>query len=554
MVWAVIFALAVAAVVALVQPLFRAPTQDAPALDDEDYLAAQLEDIERERDAGLLSDAAAEAAVREARRRLLDRARAQTAKAKPVSPQARMASAMAVAAAPAAALAIYLAIGNPSLSPAVPERFQGAPAMQAAAPPATGLEGAANAPALETAIAQLAARLNDNPDDLDGWIMLAESYAATDRFAEAADAFARAIALAPERAALHAARGEAVAMAAGGRITDEARAEFDRALALDPAEPRARFYAAIAIYQAGDTDAALDGLVALANDAEPGALWLPIVGEQIAAFAEELGRSMDDLPFTDGARAHLSALPAGGASSTSPEILEAQIAVGGAPYTDWLALIDAYAGAGDAENAADALARARQRYAAAPFVLQELDAAAVRLGLEGGDAAAAAPPRGPSQEEMQAAASMSEEDRAQMIEGMVAGLAARLESQPDDLEGWIMLGRSYGVLGRRADSVAAFERAVALAPDNMPVRLAHAQALMARLDAEGRPIDGPALDALKAIEQRNPDEPLALFFLGLAAQQGDDAAAARDYWQKLLAQLPEGSDDAASVKAMIEGL
>lgn len=554
MVWAVIFALTIAAVVALVQPLFRAPTQDAPALDDEDYLAAQLEDIAREREAGLLSEAGAEAAAREARRRLLDRARAPAAEAKPVSPQARMASAMAIAAAPAAALAIYLAIGNPSLSPAVPERFRGAPAMQAAAPPAPGLEGAANAPALEIAIAQLAARLNDNPDDLDGWIMLAESYAATDRFAESADAFARAIALAPDRAALHAARGEAIAMAAGGRITDEARDEFDRALTLDPAEPRARFYAAIAIYQAGDTDAALVGLVALANDAEPGALWLPVVGQQIAAFAEELGRSMDDLPLTDGARAQLTAPPAGAASSGSAEILEAQIAVGGAPYTDWLALIDAYAGAGDMENAVDALARARQRYAAAPFVLQELDAAAVRLGLESGDAAGAAPRSGPTQEEMQAAASMPEEDRAQMIEGMVAGLAARLENEPDDLEGWMMLGRSYGVLGRRADSVTAFERAVQLAPDNMPVRLAHAQALMAQLDAEGRPIDGPALDALKAIEQRNPNEPLALFFLGLAAQQGDDAAAARNYWQKLLAQLPEGSDDAASVQAMIEGL
>ena len=69
----------------------------------------------------------------------------------------------------------------------------------------------------------------------------------------------------------------------------------------------------------------------------------------------------------------------------------------------------------------------------------------------------------PSPSDVAAAAraseTMNERDRTAMIEGMVAGLAARLEAQPDDAEGWERLVRSYIVLGRREDAAAALERA-----------------------------------------------------------------------------------------------
>ena len=71
---------------------------------------------------------------------------------------------------------------------------------------------------------QLRARLEKNPADVDGWIVLGESHAAANQFAEAAEAFARAVGLAPERAFLQAALGEAIAMASGGLINAEALA------------------------------------------------------------------------------------------------------------------------------------------------------------------------------------------------------------------------------------------------------------------------------------------------------------------------------------------
>jgi len=69
----------------------------------------------------------------------------------------------------------------------------------------------------------------------------------------------------------------------------------------------------------------------------------------------------------------------------------------------------------------------REHYAGAPFVLAKFDEASGALGLE-------------------AAAEMSEDERQAMVRGMVEGLAARLETRPDDLQGWLMLIRSYAVL------------------------------------------------------------------------------------------------------------
>ena len=75
------------------------------------------------------------------------------------------------------------------------------------------------------------------------------------------------------------------------------------------------------------------------------------------------------------------------------------------------------------------------------------------------DATPATPQRGPSAEDVAAASGMSEADRSEMIAGMVAQLAARLEAEPNDAEGWARLVRSYMVLGRRDDARAALEDA-----------------------------------------------------------------------------------------------
>lgn len=69
---------------------------------------------------------------------------------------------------------------------------------------------------------------------------------------------------------------------------------------------------------------------------------------------------------------------------------------------------------------------------------------------------------GPSPAEIEAAARLTAEDRAGMVRGMVDGLAARLEKEPDDLDGWLRLARAYEVLGEIDKAKSAFARAEAL--------------------------------------------------------------------------------------------
>jgi cytochrome c-type biogenesis protein CcmH len=93
----------------------------------------------------------------------------------------------------------------------------------------------------------------------------------------------------------------------------------------------------------------------------------------------------------------------------------------------------------------------------AEMLQRGLDRVARRLGV-------AAP--GPTAAQAEAAAAMSEDERAAMIEGMVEGLAARLRQSPGDLDGWLRLGRAYAVLGRAEQAAAAYGEALRLDPGN----------------------------------------------------------------------------------------
>jgi cytochrome c-type biogenesis protein CcmH len=73
-----------------------------------------------------------------------------------------------------------------------------------------------------------------------------------------------------------------------------------------------------------------------------------------------------------------------------------------------------------------------------------------------------AQPSGPTAADVADAAEMDEEDRTAFIRSMVDRLAARLESQPDDLDGWMRLGNAYRVLGHPAAARDAYRRAVML--------------------------------------------------------------------------------------------
>ncbi|MBU0724424.1 MAG: c-type cytochrome biogenesis protein CcmI [Alphaproteobacteria bacterium] len=147
---------------------------------------------------------------------------------------------------------------------------------------------------------------------------------------------------------------------------------------------------------------------------------------------------------------------------------------------------------------------------------------------------------GPSQAEIEAAQQMSAEERAAFVQSMVGRLAERLKEQPEDVEGWLRLGRAYEVLNRRDDAIAAYGEAARVAPDRVDVLLAQAHAQFPPGSFTGD-LPAPFLAIMQRVQELSPEHPEALFFLGQAAAQSGDSATARRFWTRLLAAVPADS-------------
>jgi cytochrome c-type biogenesis protein CcmH len=136
----------------------------------------------------------------------------------------------------------------------------------------------------------------------------------------------------------------------------------------------------------------------------------------------------------------------------------------------------------------------------------------------------------------------------QQIESMVGKLAERLKANPDDAEGWMMLARSYAVLGRFAEAIPAYAHAAELEPNNASLLADYADAVAAPQQTAKNPRSLALIErALKA----DPKHLKALALAGSAAFDRGEYAVAIAYWQKIADQLPPGSALAPRVQAMI---
>jgi len=355
--WIIAGLLVVAALIALLKPLLWAAPESADQ--GEPVLAVfrrQLTNLDSEIAQGRLAPDEAAAVRAEITRRMLAAADQETQNSRPAvlgsaATSCRLGIAIGIAALlPAAALAVYSAVGTP----AAVERGG-----SAAAAPATD----DRAKKLTAAAEQLKARLQQEPGHVEGWVLLARTFASLERYPEARSAYSQAIALAPKEPQLHAELGELLVLAAGGDVTAEAEAEFAKA----GDDPRARFYSAEAALQRGDLEAAKATLRTLLATAPAEAPWRKVVQERLA------------------------------------EIAPGEIAPG--------------------------------------------------------EQTPAAKGSGPTAQDVAAAQSMSPEERQAMIRSMVDRLAARLEQNPNDKDGWTRLAHAYDVLGESEKAGAARARA-----------------------------------------------------------------------------------------------
>ncbi len=138
---------------------------------------------------------------------------------------------------------------------------------------------------------------------------------------------------------------------------------------------------------------------------------------------------------------------------------------------------------------------------------------------------------------------------AQQVEAMVARLAARLRENPDDTDGWKMLGRSYAVLGRFADAADAYARAATRAPRDAQLLADFADALAM---ARGQTMAGePEKLVLRALEI-DADNLKALALAGTAAYERKDFDKAARFWQRMLPLVPPGGEDARAIQANVD--
>jgi cytochrome c-type biogenesis protein CcmH len=147
-----------------------------------------------------------------------------------------------------------------------------------------------------------------------------------------------------------------------------------------------------------------------------------------------------------------------------------------------------------------------------------------------------------------AAGGEQHEVTADQIQRMVSALAERLKAEPDNAEGWLMLGRSYTALGRYTDAVSAFRKASALMPGNASV-LADLADVMGM--AQDRRLAGEPARLVQQALAADPRNIKALALAGSVAFEAKDYGAARAYWERLQAVLPADSEMARSVQGSI---
>lgn len=186
-----------------------------------DVLREQLSDLERDLKSGTIDQAQYALERGEIERRAIEDGQAQPAVQQGAGRRARLAGALGVAVA-ALAIGMYVVIGTPEAMQA-----GGAGGGQQAAHSVTPQQ-------IQAMVARLAERLQENPDDGEGWLMLARSYNALGRFPEAAAAFGRAVSVLPPDAQLLADYADTLAMAQGRSLIGDPEKIIKRALTVDP--------------------------------------------------------------------------------------------------------------------------------------------------------------------------------------------------------------------------------------------------------------------------------------------------------------------------------
>ncbi|KJF69495.1 c-type cytochrome biogenesis protein CcmI [Rhizobium nepotum] len=378
MFWIVVAILTAAVAIVLMYPLMRKTEVSQTRRDGEVAVYRdQLAELDRERAAGLIGETEAEYARAEIGRRLLaaaDAGQGAESSARPLGHN--LAVTLITVLLPALGLCLYVWKGSPE----VPDM-----------PLEARLENPGND--MNLLVARAERHLAQNPDDGAGWDILAPIYFKTMRLGDAELAYRNALRLDgpnPERLT---GLGETLVAGNDGIVIEAARKAFAEAERLKPGNPRARFYLALSLEQAGKAEEARAAFAALAADAPTGAPWLPLVREHIArtggkAAPTAPGPTADDVAAAkDMTPADRQAMIEGMVAS-----LDAKLKEDPADFEGWMRLMRAYSVLKNEAKAGAALRAGLQAFPPEGEQGRQLLALAKELGVSAGPVRGSAPP------------------------------------------------------------------------------------------------------------------------------------------------------------------
>jgi cytochrome c-type biogenesis protein CcmH len=363
--WFVFALMTAAAVFAVLWPLGRRARPEREGTETLVY-KDQLAEIQRDASAGLIGAVEAEAARVEIGRRLLAASDAETAITSSTSMSFRRAVAViALVGLPLVAVVLYARLGSPLLGDFPLAERSRAPVVSAS---------------MDKLVAQVETHLEANPADGRGWEVLAPVLVKLGRYDDAVQAYRNSITYNGETAARRADLGEAVAGAANGIVTADAKTEFERAIALDPNEVKARYFIGLAAEQDGRNTDAADIWRAMLANAPADASWRPLVQSSL----QRIGVAAPKLSGEDMAAA--KSMSEGDRNTMirgMVDRLATRLKENGDDVEGWLRLVRAYTVLGEHDKAQAALGEARQAVSKDAGRLQQLNDGLKNLGLDG---------------------------------------------------------------------------------------------------------------------------------------------------------------------------
>jgi cytochrome c-type biogenesis protein CcmH len=366
MLWFVFALMTAAAIFAVLWPLGRAsqPPRDG---NETAVYRDQLTEIDRDVATGLINPPEAAAARVEISRRLLAAVDNQPEVTSGSSVKLRrMAAVIALIGLPLVSVGLYYPLGSPEL-PDFPL------AQRSRTPGATQ--------SLDKLVAQVEQHLEAEPADGRGWTILAPVLARLGRVDDAVRAYRNSITYSGENATRRADLGEALVAAAGGVVTGEAKAEFERAVALDADDVKANYFLGLAAEQDGHAAEAAAIWRTMLAKAPADAPWRPLVqsslvrvgGTPAPALSNDAMTAAKDMSETDRSAMIRSMV----------DRLATRLHQNGDDVEGWLRLVRAYMVMGEADKAKAATSDARQALAKDPGRLQQLNDGLKNLGLDG---------------------------------------------------------------------------------------------------------------------------------------------------------------------------